>query len=367
MFNNDTWKKIAQDLGDKWAEVEAELILKINFELAKDMTLDKVAWSRKRLNDTQRIAVMLEREARKYINPLTQTLTEGLEVSTVEAIKEVESVVDTKLTIPAIPEVKPEIVRTMNFVVNQALNEYRAIVTQVPLDPDDVFTQVKNASREIIDRGFKTYANGRTVTFRSYMEMKGRTDLNNNALRNLEETSRAMGVGYFLASEHFDSADDHAKYQGKFYLADGVVDEWNGKYMYLSEAKANGFLTRPNCRHYVMPVTKEQLGKVTTADLKAKRGEYKADNYEVLQDQRKNERMIVKYKNRLEADTIILNQTKDPTQRAEMMNRIAEDKVRISDWQRKQRETISGTPLKRDYRREQPGRVVRDLGAKYRN
>lgn len=369
MFNNDTWRKIAEQLGDKWAEVEASLILKINAELAKDINLSKQDYTNKRLNDARRIELLLARESSKYIKPLTEMTKESLEVASKEAVKEVEQTFNQELSIVPIEEtaIKAQVIQTVNFTINQAMTSYRSIVQNVPLDPDDVFNQIKNASRDIIDKGFKTYSNGKLVSFRSYMEMKGRTDANNAALKNLEESSKLVGAGYFLASEHFDCADDHAEWQGKFYLADGVVDEWNGKYERLSKAKEAGFLTRPNCRHYITPVTKDQLGKVTTDELNMRKGHYKPENYDILQEQRKNERMIVHYKNRLESDTILLNKTKDPTQRAEINNRIQDTKSRIGDWQKRQRENLKGTALKRDYRREQPGIVVRDLGVRYQS
>jgi hypothetical protein len=366
MFNNDSWEKLAKEQSEKYATLQDELILKINYELAKDLDKPKEIWLRKRQLDEQRIAIMLERETHKYTKDLIQTTTQGLEVSRDEAIKEVEKVAKDKVVKPGIPNVRVGVQGNVGFALSQALTNYRAVINKVALDPDDLFTQIQKATREQIDSGFVVYQNGRKMSYKSYMEMRARTDLNNNALKNLETTSTALGVGYYLASEHFDCADDHAQYQGKFYLGDGTIDEWNGKYMYLSEAKSKGFLTRPNCRHYVTPITKDQLGKVTTKDLNMQNGHYEPENYATLQEQRKNERVIRKYKNRLESDTILLNQVKDPTQRAELLANIKQSRTVVSGYQLKQRELLSGKPVTRDYRREKTGIIVNDMGAKYR-
>ena len=118
------------------------------------------------------------------------------------------------------------------------------------------------------------YSNGRRVPFKAHMEMSIRTTIQNVALERMTTAASNLGIIFYLASEHADSADDHAPYQGKVY----VLENWESKITDSeTREKVRNFIrekdirtiewvkgepvwfnTRPNCRHYFIPITIEQ-------------------------------------------------------------------------------------------------------------
>jgi hypothetical protein len=203
------------------------------------------------------------------------------------------------------------------------------------------------------------------------MEMSIRTDLQQNALFNLEESAKSVGLQAYVASAHFDSADDHEEFQGYYYLADNVPwkDEYqqygfHPKYHYLSEVKALGFLTRPNCRHYVQPVSLDDIlaGKDLHKTLGVLNEKARPGAYEDLERQRTIERNIRKYKDRANnAKVMMENAPKEA--KAEAAQAFKQANAKTREWQAAMRDLEKNTDIRRQYKREKPGVVIQNAKA----
>lgn len=238
------------------------------------------------------------------------------------------------------------------------------------------------------------YANGRNVSFKSYVEMAIRTEINNVAVDMMQEGCKGLGIVLFLASTLSDSAPDHAPYQGKCYILqdwrsiipssehqryESLIQRQNIKT--LEWVKEIGTYTtdtgktypialgvRPNCRHTFTPITYEQAAsRDKTLDelgLKGK-GTYNKDKYIQTQKQRNLERNIrqlkLEYNNKVaeikasknEEDALRLSKEADMLKRS------------IRNAQERLRDLIDKYPyLDRQYSRENPMRMISDLGVK---
>ncbi len=346
------------------------MIAKTANELASDMTLSSEIWARKRLERTNILARSYQAEIRRARDEILSITEDGLKYAARVAT-------DSK-TIDNVPivRVKTWVDGELTALWSRAVNDFRATVQRVALDSRGLFEAISTAIRDKTDDGYVVYSGGRKVAYKSYMEMAVRTEMQNNALTNMEQSATANGIELFLASSHADSADDHAEYQGKYYLADDV--QWRPEFerlnmhktaKYLSDAKAAGFLTRPNCRHYVQPVTTAQALGDPKGDTMHKRLGMPSDTaergkYKALEQQRYNERQIRRYKSRVMNDEIMFDKITDPDMKTAAMARLRADRAKVSEWQAKQRDTIKRSGLKRQYIREKPGVIVEDLGAR---
>ena len=269
-------------------------------------------------------------------------------------------------------KIQDRIEMDLSTLYKTAINDYKGTVARVNLDSRDLFTVIKNATQEKLRTGYVVYENGRKVPFTSYMNMAVRTEMQNNALFNLEESAKAAGVEIYLSSSHADCADDHVDFQGYYYLADGVVfkEEWSKfkfhpQYKYLSQVKEKGFLTRPNCRHFVVPVSDEQLKNPNELRKQLQMPSERANkqDYIDLQEQRKNERNIRKYRARVENDKVLL-QNAPQDQIGSIKAKLAKDRQLAREWSAKQKAFTEQKGLKRERIRERPGVIVNDIGVK---
>lgn len=366
MFNNFSFETKQKAIGDEWQRLEEEMKIKV-----ADTVLKSNKWKTDATKKIETLTKQFTTIASRNANVINKETVEGvkqaIDLSKEEVLRlnidtqVVEETSDYQLKV-SLGGIALENAKTATALVNGVMSDYTRLVAK--LKDDDLFEQIVKYVDDFTRSPTIIYIDNKRMSFRSYAEMRVRTDLNRAALSNLEASAKAAGAGYFLASEHFDCADDHAEYQGKFYLADGVIDEWNGKYMYLSEAKRNGFLTRPNCRHYVTPVTKEQLGDVKLLDeLGMRKGHYKKENYDTLVEQRRNERAIREFKMRANTAELAYNRSPDEASKKILGSEKAYYNAKVKEWQARQRKTLKGTTLKRDYRRETPGIVI-DGGVK---
>lgn len=376
MFNNDSWKKYQEAIGLKVKALEELYIAESTQRLSKGLTLDKDQWVYSRANNMKALKKDFFQKAQVTAKEINKIVTEGLEYSIKQSskgiviTKEVEEA-QKRILISSIESTQAKVSKDLNLLLTIAIQDYRSTIAEVKLDSRDLYTQIKERVTKKSDLGYVVTQSGRKWTFKSYMEMSVRTEMQNNALNNLEASAKASGVEIYLASSHADCADDHVDFQGKYYLADGALwkDEYkkynfHSKYKYLSEVKDLGFLTRPNCRHYVMPILTEQLGDKGLADeLGMPKQRASKTKYKALEQQRYNERQIRKYKNRLNQDEIMLKNAPE-INKTDLRAKIKKDKSLIRKWQSEQRGLIDKSGLKRDYARENPGIVVQDMGVR---
>ena len=380
-FSNDDWKKYQQIVAARVQSLQSTLIAKQTEELAKGLTLSKREWTLQRLARTAFVQKMFENEIKAATKDIIKTAKEGIaetiRVSSKEIVKavgadapeQIKRVKGVSLAIGS-TKIQMHVQSAMQSLFQTAVQDYRATINRVNVDSRGLFQALQSAVETKSDNGFITYADGRNVSFKAYMEMSIRTDLQQNALYNLEESAKAVGLEAYVASSHSDSADDHEEFQGFYYLADGT--EWKDeyqrygfhpKYHYLSEVKALGFLTRPNCRHYVQPVSLDDIlaGKDMHKQLRVLNEKAKPGAYDDLKEQRYNERQIRKYKDRVNNDELLLAKA-PPEERAKAMESLKANKVKAREWQVQMRELEKTSDIRRQYNREKPGVVI--YGAK---
>lgn len=249
---------------------------------------------------------------------------------------------------------------------------------------EPLFDAILKQTEEGIDNGLKiVYKNGRQVSFKSYMEMNVRTTTRQEANEYLFKASKSNGVVFYVCSTFGDCADDHEKYQGKYYYDEdwtsfGYNEETSkrikeviSRYDMLSYQKVvNGkpyLTTRPNCRHTLRPVVLDDIfADKTPEDMvkeyKIKKGTYHDNNYKALQRQRYHERMIRNYKTR----QIIHEQEYKENPNPVLKQKIIRDKQLIAHWNKEQEKLLGKYKfLKRDKRREDNKILVQDAGAGY--
>jgi hypothetical protein len=227
----------------------------------------------------------------------------------------------------------------------------------------------------------------RQYGYKEYMEMSVRTTVQ----REIGETQLSLGTKantvFYLCNSFADCADDHADFQGQLYYHENYksfnlnpeilkrIDTLiqSKRMRSFQDVRENEpyLTTRPNCRHRLTPISIDQALNESTADLmKALRlstGTYKAENYDALQEQRYNERMIREYKDRLNQNESMLQSVDKGSEiQGLYQKQVAKDKSMVKAWQARQRTLIkSNANLERDYRKETRNILVQDLGARY--
>lgn len=288
------------------------------------------------------------------------------------------------------------VVQQTNIKHAKLINELGLVVNQPKiLATSKVATQARiTAITEAISRNINKpqgvlhqppkirYSNGREVSFRTYIEMAARTTIQNIAVEKMNERTDNLGIIFYLASEHPDCADDHKDYQGKIYIKDSwrtiikqkelipKIEAFINQKRIMTIEKAIAqpiwLSTRPNCRHYFMPITVQQaLGNITELKSKLrtkKPGSYVnvKENYKDLQQQRQYELAIRKWKDLRDKNLILYERSKNPT----VLKQIERAKYYIARYQEAQRNLLQSNPaLTREYTREDNEGIVKDFGA----
>ena len=259
------------------------------------------------------------------------------------------------------------VISTVNGFMG-ALVAVRKLSKTKPL-ADAIYEQTQKG----IDADLKIRIKGRTWSYKAYMEMNARTTVQHNIGEEQLKVGKLAKIVFYICNVFADSADDHAKWQGKMYYDErwesfvedketqkkirGLIRKKRMKSVQWVKDKPIYLTTRPNCRHRLSPISINQAGLSTEKvlnDLNLKAKTYKTDNYKATQQQRYNERMIRKYKARAESNKKLGYDT-------------GNDTALVKRWQAKQRALVkSNSGLERDYRRESNFVIVQDLGAKLR-
>lgn len=253
--------------------------------------------------------------------------------------------------------------QNVNRIADQAQQE---IVVRNEPRTRTLFTVISNVTRT--ERALEipvTYSNGRQVSLRSYLDMRVREQVQTMSLDLLTQGSQRLGIRLFLVSEHADCADDHRDIQGKVCTDDPQLQAEKG---YLDLDTVKWMLKRPNCRHFLIPVTREQAEhpQRTLHDLKMTRGAGdNEDNYRALQSQRALERGVRSWKTKARNDEVLLEAPaiKGTPEESQMRLQLAKDQYAAALYQKKIRELLaSNKNLVRAANREQIKNVTADLG-----
>jgi len=313
-------------------------------------------------------------------------IKEELQLAIKDAIGKLNTAVENTKTVVEYntEKIQKEIFSKTNGLVLASIREYNLGVSRVlrlekiiPLK-EAIFKQ----TQEGIDKGIKIRTKRGNMGYKEYMEMAVRTTIQNEIGEQQLKFNVDAKVVFYISNVFQDSADDHADYQGKYYyderyksygfttdLLTEIQNRINQLSMLSVQEVRDGepyLTTRPNCRHRLTPISiKKVLNNLPDeiiADMRLSDGTYKDKNYMLSQEQRKNERMIRKYKARKEHNIKLYEQTAN-----ELYNEQSKkDNLLLRQWQQKQIRLVKANPqLDRDYRRETKNIVLNDLGAKY--
>lgn len=252
-------------------------------------------------------------------------------------------------------------------------------------DKDNLKSEIRNYMRSSLKQGYyiKT-ENGRKYEFKSYMEMKVRTEIAKEDLENANELRESTKNPLVVCNIFEDCADDHKELQGKVYydarykswgLSENYVmrlENYINKNKLLSIQEVTGDLhkkikgvkigwltTRPNCRHRFVPITLKQCEagvKEFIKENKLSTGTYKDSKYKASQELRKAERNLRYFKAQRYQAQMVGNDDL-----IKLYNR------KINMWNKRANSICNqaGEWLQRDYRRETQTQIIKDLGLKY--
>lgn len=283
-------------------------------------------------------------------------------------------------------DIKAEVDKPLLLLEKQTMKEFDKSVANVYKLKNHVllYDAILKQANDISEGLSIVYKDGRHMNFKSYMEMNVRTTVRQEINDNLFKTSSENKVVFYLCNSFGDSAKDHADFQGKYYFDEnyadfGFDDETIQKIEDLiNSRKMESFqsvvydepylTTRPNCRHYLEPLTLDEVlenknPKKLVKELGLeKNGKYEENKTDLREEQRYNERQIRKFKNRIEQTTLMNRQNPNVA----FLNKIRKDQNKLSYWLERQSNFCEENKLKRDHRRESNKIILQDAGVGYK-
>ena len=260
--------------------------------------------------------------------------------------------------------------------------------------------QVKKTKEQLKEDIIEIYNNKpdkRAIRERQRIEIERdlRTSLQREATAITIDTSKQNGYVVFLSNELKDSASDHAPFQKKcFYTKDyksilkdeekikeleNLIKQQNMlclediidgtiKYTFftkkgLKRTRGVFLTTRWNCRHYFRPITIDEAKKPDEAIKKydMSTGNYKPENYDALQLQRRLEREI---RDKKSQRLIVKEQLKYSTNNQVLKDDLKRLNADIKELTQQLEKLCEQFDLPRSYNREQVESLTYDLGIK---
>ncbi len=243
--------------------------------------------------------------------------------------------------------------RTATHQFAQALD--RAYM-QITLGGMDYNTAIRNTIKQLSAEGVGAirYPTGRMDTIETAVRRAVVTGVNQTALRLQDARADEMGADLVEVSAHAGARPSHAEWQGGIYSRSGKSRK------YPDFVKTTGYGTGAglggwNCSHSFRPWFEgmsRTYDKALLKEYQAKDYEYngvKMTEYEALQEQRRIERSIRRWKrerNAMEAAGLDSS----------------EASARITEWNRRQKDFLEQTGLKADGTRVAVGKTVEKQG-----
>lgn len=374
-------------LAEEYSRLENTFLIRNNQQLIKYVE-NPSKWKAEQLAHRQAFKREIAREAKARLKILNNKANKVLLLAYQEVDKDIISIQEKEIVINSFQkEIKSKMKEIEKFnskriveLANTAIRTYDRTVRilDATTNADTLFEAIKRQMPRGIKNGLKiVYKDGRSIDWKSYMEMNTRTTLQTETSARQIEAGALAGQIFYICDYFGDCAKDHANYQGKIYYNEQAnitpeIKKYIDSHGILSMQQVRDgepyLTTRPNCRHnfHAIP-TDEVIDGTPASEIVEKEGfkfgEYKETNYAKLQQQRYNERQIRKWKTELENQQQLSKTTGLPDNKA---IELAKSKVR--EWQGKQRELINDNPdvLKRQYERESAKVIVEDLGVRYR-
>ena len=243
--------------------------------------------------------------------------------------------------------------RTAAHQFKQALD--RAYM-QITLGGMDYNTAIRNTIKQLSAEGVGAirYPTGRTDTIEAAVRRAVVTGVNQTALKLQDARADEMGADLVEVSAHAGARPSHAQWQGGIYSRSGKSRK------YPDFVKTTGYGTGAglggwNCSHSFRPWFEgmsRTYDKALLKEYQAKDYEYngvRMTEYEALQEQRKIERSIRRWKREKNAlDAAGLDSS--------------EASAKITEWNRRQKDFLEQTGLKADGTRVAVGKTVEKQG-----
>lgn len=413
-FTPKTWYLISKQVADLWSELEEQVNFQQARQLVKNYNKGPEDWYKAQIKDVSSFSNKIDEIAQKHLSRINEeskaALQKAIELADNETLKSVKELAGIEEDISNTKEdflasaiqrfsdfnkgeikafISSAVTRNNQFVNNINVNSRNLENTNVRVKSgmwdhtQGLYEEIKKQTEIGVKFGVPfTYSNGRQVPFKAHMEMSVRTLVQNETTNRMESATKQLGIIFFLASEHADCADDHALWQGKIYVNDNwqsvitdnelknkikeFISSNNIRTLQWVKDKPVYFTTRPNCRHFLIPITVAQaLGNIDALKekLKTKKGDYLEKNYTDLKKQRYNERSIRYYKERMNVKQALYDGTTDPILKNKILREVQKDQFLVRKWQAKQRNLIlSNENLMREYRREDVNKMAQDFG-----
>lgn len=228
--------------------------------------------------------------------------------------------------------------------------------TQITLGGMDYNTAIRSAIKQLSAEGVGAirYPTGRTDTIEVAVRRAVVTGVNQTALRLQDARADEMGADLVEVSAHAGARPSHAQWQGGIYSRSGKSKK------YPDFVKTTGYGTGAglggwNCSHSFRPWFEgmsRTYDKALLKEYQAKDYEYngvRMTEYEALQEQRKIERSIRRWKREQNA------------LRAAGLDS-SEASVKVREWNRRQKDFLEQTGLKADGTRVAVGKTVEKQG-----
>lgn len=403
-FSPETWEELSYDLSEKWNDMQDEIIGMQVENLTKGANNGVDKWYEKQLKQNRIVEKSVLSIIKKHKDDIDfETDKAYLKANEVaqdlvkERLGEAPEIDATELIENKIEE-NEEVykyltlanVKAKTLLVNKtyALAKLK-MSKRISWTLEEETKILYDAMERTVDQDLSkmigvTYKNGRQITFRSYMEMRIRTDINHVAIDMMEDASNRLGVVLFLCNEFGTCADDHRPYQGKVY----VLENWRNLVSSDKIDKYTDYIqkndiqtlesikgapvylgTRPNCRHTFTPITFEQATNKnqTLKDLGlSAKGKANKEKYEASQKQRAYERAIRDYKLKYNNVLIQAKSVNNDEVKLKLLEKAKKYRGYISYFQKQIRELLANNSyLARDYARENINKATYDLGANY--
>lgn len=246
---------------------------------------------------------------------------------------------------------------TANTAAKQFEDALDRAYLQITTGAFDYNSAIRSAVKDLSTKGVAViqYPSGHT----DYMEVAVRravvTGVNQTAGKLQDARAEEMNCDLVETTAHAGARPEHAIWQGQIFSRSGTHPK------YPDFVQSTGYGTGPgilgyNCRHNYFPfiegVSEPAYSKAALDEMNAPKYEYngqKLTEYEATQQQRHIERQIRRWK-REEAGMKAAGLSTD------------EAAAKVAKWQGYQRDFIKQTGLKRQYDREQIGKVVAKTG-----
>jgi len=288
-------------------------------------------------------------------------------------------------TLEGFPGVAKDINKNTRKLFKQSTTQAKTL-TRIDSDNSVADYLYKITGNELLANQKVTYKNGRKVGFKEYTEMATRTRIQHELLKQEKDIGVKTKQLFYVCDTYSDCANDHQDYQGQLYYSEKVwksIPLSNKHYATLQRAvkrcktsvedvteNAPWLTTRPNCRHRLIPIAIDDVVTLNKDKIletnKADKGNYSKSvlqkNYKDSQTQRRVELGIRTSKRNTEIMQKAYKKNNDP----EFLNAINKFKRQTKVGQNNMRKLVKyNITLKRDYRRENPYHLQKDLGVAY--